>query len=89
MRGVQEISCRFPKASNARLMIYDSCKYEQSSRKIDEIEYMVTGCCIKGEDVVKDGDGSCVDPYGEYLVLYLEGGKTATFRNSFVDLFFY
>lgn len=87
MRGVPETCYKLSRARNARLKIYDSSKYTRDSRKIMEIEYKIVGWYVADESAVEDGDGSCEDSYGEYLVLYLEDGNTATFRNSFVDLF--
>ena len=41
---------------------------------------------ISDEEIFKMGFDE-VDPYGEYLILTLTGGETATFRNSLCDMF--
>ena len=76
-----------------KVKVYDEVKYSPLSEKVAEIEY--DG--VKGFDVVSDpatveeiesgADGSCIDEYHEYLILYFENGETSTFRNSHVDLF--
>lgn len=70
--------------------ITDKCKYEADSEYINKAKYWVTGYELKTipeEEILKETDGSCIDPYNEYLILFLEDGGTATFRNSFCDMF--
>lgn len=76
-----------------KIKVYDTVKYSPLSEKVAEVEY--DG--VKGFDIVSDpatveeiescADGSCIDDFHEYLILYFENGETSTFRNSYVDLF--
>ena len=77
---------------NVRLKIYDGCKYTNITNKVKEVLYtnikgfeVVTG--ERAERIISETDGSYIDEFNEYLVIYLEDGNTATFRNSHVDLF--
>ncbi|MBQ2858417.1 MAG: hypothetical protein IJE78_15085 [Bacteroidaceae bacterium] len=73
--------------------VHEVIRYEDKSENIKTVEY--TGCV--GFEVVADAkrvaeieaetDGSCIDDYHEYLILYFANGETSTFRNSYVDLF--
>ena len=77
---------------NVRLKIYDGCKYTSICNKVKEVLYtnikgfeVVTG--ERADQIISQTDGSCIDPFNEYLRIYLEDGSTATFCNSHVDLF--
>ena len=79
-------------SKRVEIEIYDRCKYEKDS----EVKYTFEYKDVKGFEVVvgekaaeieNDSDGSCIDDNHEYLVLYFESGETATFRNSYVDMF--
>lgn len=73
---------------NVRL--YDKCKYEKDSKEIWNGDYNVEKFEVKEipqDEIEKETDGSCVDDYNEYLILYLANGETSTFRNSYVDAF--
>ena len=72
--------------------VHDICKYEKESKVIHTNKYEgVEGFdVLEGEAAVKlevEIDGNYIDPYHEYLVIYMKSGETATFRNSFVDMF--
>lgn len=69
--------------------VYDSCKYERDSKKAGEARYDIEKFEVKqisDEEIYSMGFDD-VDPYGEYLILTLAGGETATFRNSLCDMF--
>ena len=71
--------------------IYDGMKYEAKSKRIGEVQYTITGFEVKEisrETILAETDGTCIDEYNEYLILYLADGDTATFRNSHCDLFY-
>ena len=72
---------------NVKVKVYNGVKYEATSEKVAEIKYKN----IKGYEVVTeiglDTDENRRDEYNEYLIITLENGETATFRNSHVDLF--
>ena len=77
---------------NVRVKIYNGVKYEASSRKVAVMEYkniqgyeVVTG--ERAEQIANETDEDGIDEYNEYLILTLENGETATFRNSHVDMF--
>ena len=84
----------FTMSKKVELFIYDECKYE-ADENVNEIrvEYdFVTGFEVieggaEAEKIEAETDGSCIDDYHEYLVLFFEDGETATFRNSHVDMF--
>ena len=77
----------------AQLVLYDRCKYDENSQEAASIPYFVenfdiaTG--VEAYEIAKqfEESGADIDPYNEYLVLHLKGGDTATFRNSYCDLF--
>lgn len=72
--------------------IYPECKYTYQGTESKKVEYdgLVNWEIINGEDakeIEEETDGSCIDDYHEYLVLHFEDNTTATFRNSYVDMF--
>lgn len=85
----------FMKTRKVMLDVYEECKYTASEEVFENektIEYnnVVAFEVVSGkeaEQIEAETDGSCIDDFHEYLVLYMEDGSTSTFRNSYVDLF--
>ena len=85
----------FLRSKNVKLDIYTECKYTASEEVLtNPLEWNYQFCTgfevVKGEaarQIEAESDGTCIDDYHEYLVLFFEDGTTATFRNSYVDLF--
>lgn len=73
-------------------MITNECKYNLATEYI-KVEYTgVIGFEVVWEpsraaEIEAKTDGSCIDEYHEYLVVFFEDGDTSTFRNSHADLF--
>ena len=71
--------------------LYNECKYEKDSKVIKDVNLEgIAGLEIKEipiSEILKETDGSCVDPYNDYLILTYENGETSIFRNSYVDAF--
>ena len=81
----------FNKPSNVIVERYSECKYFQH-KDGDEIQYenVVAFEVVDGEAAAKleaEMDGTTLDDFQEYLVLYFADGNTATYRNSYADLF--
>lgn len=76
--------------NTVEIYTHDSCKYVKGAREISKTTYTDVTCwdIIEGgaeaEEIEKNG---LVDDYHEYLVLHFLNGNTATFRNSYVDMF--
>lgn len=82
----------FGKTVNVVVEIYPECKYTYKGEESKKVEYsgLVNWEIINGEDakeIEAETDGSCIDDYHEYLILHFEDNTTATFRNSYVDMF--
>ena len=77
---------------NAKIKVYDKCKYEADSKKVAEVMYrnikdyeVVTG--NSATEIGLETDENSRDEYNEYLIITLENGETSTFCNSHVDMF--
>lgn len=79
---------------NVMIIGYDKVKYLPDSEKTFEVAYK----SIKGFEVVtgdrateigNETDEASRDEYNEYLIVTLEDGDTATFRNSHCEIFRY
>ena len=78
--------------ATVKVFIHDIIKYED-----ENMGHKVTYTGVKSWDIIQggeeakaieiDADVESMDPFHEYLVLHFENGDTATFRNSFVDMF--
>ena len=85
----------FGRSVTVELEVYDICKYTATKAEdlkvIRKVRYHIESWdIVDGEDaeeIEAHTDGSCIDDYHEYLVLHLTNGDTATFRNSYVDMF--
>ena len=80
---------------NVEIEVYGECKYTATAETFEnsiKVEYknvinweIITGKDAEEIESMTDEDGT--DDLHEYLVLNLENGDTATFRNSYVDMF--
>ena len=73
-----------------RLYAYKHCKYNA----IDGEETIINYTGVTSWDIIEGGkeaeeieSNGLIDDNHEYLVLHLNDGTTATFRNSYVDMF--
>ena len=73
-----------------KVVIYDMMKYATESKKVSEAYYddveRIEVKSISDEDIYNDGYDQ-TDEYKEYAILTVTDGTTATFRNSYVDIF--
>lgn len=78
--------------ATVELELHKEVKYVDRSEDLPKIKYsdVVAFEVVHGEaaaQIEAESDGSCIDDYHEYLVLFFANGETATFRNSYVDMF--
>lgn len=83
----------FYKPSKVIVERYSRCKYfhPEDGERIQH-ENVAAFEVIHGEDAAlleAEMDGSTLDDFHEYLVLYFTNGETATYRNSYADMFKY
>ena len=75
---------------NLKVKVYDGCKYDAESKKVAETIYNdVASLEVKAmtdEEIFANGFDE-TDENGEYAIITLADGETATFRNSHVDIF--
>lgn len=81
----------FYKPSKVIVERYSSCKYF-TPEDGDRITYENVKAfeVVHGEAAAQleaEMDDSLLDDFHEYLVLYFTNGETATYRNSYADLF--
>lgn len=73
-----------------KVKVYDGVKYEATSEKVNEIVYnnveKLEVKTVEDSEIFAQGFDE-TDPYKEYAEITFANGETATFRNSFVDIF--
>lgn len=79
-------------SKSVELHMYDKCKYTSKEENteimyFDDVEAFEVVVGTEAEALEQKMDGSRTDDFHEYLVLYFTAGATATFRNSYVDMF--
>lgn len=76
---------------NLEIRIYDTVKYDPASKEVGRVSYPEsdveswTVTNIPADEILKIWGE--VDPCNEYLVLNFKNGETATYRNSYCDMF--
>ena len=93
----KEMMKEFGRTRTVTLDVYDVCKYTAKTvEELNEKQIKYSACIgfevVSGKEaevIESETDNSCIDDFHEYLVLYFENGETATFRNSYVDLFMF
>jgi hypothetical protein len=75
--------------TKVEVLVYDANKYEAENEEFTTVTYIVEKFEVKtieAEEMNRMGYDE-LDDYNEYLILTLENGETATFRNTYADLF--
>lgn len=79
--------------ATVKMVVYKHNKYNSLDGEEKEINYkgVTSWDVIEGgaeaEEIESQTDAASADDNHEYLVLHFEDGTTATFRNSYVDMF--
>ena len=75
---------------NIKVKVYNKIKYLPESEKVAEIEYSnikkMEIKTLEDKEIFAMGF-DMVDEYKEYCFITFANGETATFRNSYVDVF--
>lgn len=88
----------FMRSRTVEIDLYDVCKYTAKAEDFERerrirYEYctgfeVISGKDYREQEMIKEIEGQgLVDDLHEYLVLFFEDGETATFRNSYCDMF--
>lgn len=74
---------------DAEMHFYGVCKYTNRIDEIRRVTYpdVTEWEIVSGEDAKEIEEQGLIDDFHEYLVLYFEHGETATFRNSYCDMY--
>lgn len=79
----------YGKNAKVYIELYDRCKYTDGAKIFMRVKYEIENWeIVTGDEATEIGNEmDCKDDYNEYLILHLVGGGTATFGNSYVDMF--
>lgn len=82
----------FGRPAIVEIEVYSECKYTAPAEVFEDsikVDYSIESWeIVTGEDAVEiEAEMDEIDDHHEYLVLHLMDGNTATFRNSYVDMF--
>ncbi len=72
------------------IRVFDKVKYDPESKEVARIPYSIKSYSVEeisDEEIFAEGFDE-VDPYGEYLIIRTMDDEFATFRNSYVDVFY-
>lgn len=91
-----KVSRTYGRIVNVELEVYSECKYIASDEVFEnakkvKYEGLESWDIVSGieaiEEVERWTDQDGIDDMHEYLILHFVNGDTATFRNSYVDMF--